>query len=710
MKKFYLALLFAVASVTMCAQTPLTFSSENSNINPDGIKASRTTKTTLQSDANRSATKKRLPSLEPLRTKDVGSEYGTVVELLYEDFSKFNTGSIGNPDTTTNIHIPEEEQEYPWWNIDPKWTKVPHWGAHNACPAGGCLLLNADATNQQAQINTALVDASGHCGIVFLQFKARTLEGFSTGLIVEGAETRSMGATWDFMGLIHMPEVTQEWQTYTIKFYGGGPTTMFNIFQSQQGPIYIDDIKIYQIDQYVDTPVTLRHTEYTGKSFKANWTASEGAEGYLIDVYSYDNLGDQIVLIKDRKVEGTSYTVENIESGKTYYYTVRAVKGEHQSIVSTPQEVFDLEAPILSEETKAADGKYTATWNAVPSAERYNYWAYYLRNAEAEGEFVICDEDFTGVRDAEGNLTGLTVENPSPNTYDHIYIQDMKQAGWEGTHYMPYTDFVCVDGWQYVAAKQTAGLHSPELDLSKDNGKIKISVRLCGENCEVLDENGKTIHYPTQCAIALFNYSENTGKYEQVELVYPGKDNGGVGTEWKTFEANLTKGSSRSIIGIFAVTAPGNLYIDDLKITQKYKKGETFLDPFQLSSYYEGTSLEVTIPEKTYNHPIFHKVSAIKLKDPYSKDKKESLFSKLLKVTDGMLAAQKVPSATESKIKIVDDSIRISNLNGDCVEIYTVDGVRLFTDNSGQQEIIFTPKNPGSYMVKVGSEVIKVTF
>ena len=99
----------------------------------------------------------------------------------------------------------------------------------------------------------------------------------------------------------------------------------------------------------------------------------------------------------------------------------------------------------MKDVTNLDRNKYTAEWSTVPSAERYNYIAYYDRKADKTGEFVVTNEDFTGVKDADGNLTGWTKEDPNPGSYDSYYIPEMKQAGWKGTQYAPYTDYICLD-------------------------------------------------------------------------------------------------------------------------------------------------------------------------------------------------------------------------------------------------------------------------
>lgn len=720
--KIYLWTLAAGMAVTATAQQPLTFSHTTDAVRSEGIQMRHTglpltsmrpagqtfTTTTLK-------VKNTVPVARVMKAGDTDNPYGTAVILLEEDFSKMATGSIEAPDLETNINYAEGEEgyTYPWWNVKPEYTAQPHWGSHYAYPAGGCVFLNADMYNQQAQLNMPLVNASGNCNITTLQFKARTLSGTSNGLWVECAETRTvdnvMGKTWDILGGVTMPEVTSEWQVYEATFYGTGPTTLFNIVQQMQGPIYIDDVKIYQIDQYVDTPVILPYSNYTGNSFNANWQASEGAESYLLNVYSLDENGKVVDFLTDKKVEGTSFTVSGIKSGDTYYYTVRAVKGIHESMETLPEEVFDLEAPKLNEASEVKDGKYTASWNEVPTAERYNYWAYNVRTADNDGEFAVTDENFDGIKDADGNETGLTIENPSYYSYDETYLNELNQAGWKGLNYMPYTDFICVDGWQYIYNHTDAGLISPELDLSKDNGKINLSVKLYGAVEIPVDETGNpdpSNPIQTEAAVALFNYDEEKGDFVQAELIYPE----GVSPAWKTFNVTLTKGSKRSVIGIYAVKGADHLYIDDLKITQNYKKGESLTEPYLFKRYLDATSLDVDVPARVSGMPLYHKVSALKSKNTQGMvSYKESFFSDLQKVTDGT-ATMINDQMLKERASVSTDGQRllISNPAGEHVSVYTPSGTQVFYDRSGRRYLTVAAAAHGLYIVKIGDTVVKV--
>lgn len=653
------------------------------------------------------AQKKLVPMRSPSKAP---SDYGTVEVVMMEDFSKLTTGSVGAPDMDSQLND-EELYPYPvWMNIKPEYTVLPQWGGHCVFSAGGSICISAEEY-EGGNLNTPMLDASKYDGVVFVEFRVRTdNDKVSQNMIVEAAETYNMQPSWKTLGSYVLPDITDEWQTMTAMFYGAEHYTMFNfpVLRRYQGdelePIYFDYVKVYQVKPYVNMPTALPHTKYKGTSFNANWTKIKDAESYLLNVYSVKineemQSADTTYLYKDQAVNDTTFTVENAVSGETYYYEVRAVKDGHQSFMSPAMEVFDLVVPELGEST-IKDGKYTATWNAVPTAERYNYIAYHEREATANGEFVITNEDFTGVKDAEGNLTGWTVEEPSQQSYDDFYMKEVNQAGWHVKQGAPYTDFMCVDGWQYIFGHKDAGLISPELDLSKDNGKVNLSVRLYGVIAEGYDQP-----YQTECAVALFNFNEEKGDFDQAELVYP-KD---VKPEWKTFNVELTKGSKRSVIGIYAVNGPENLYIDDVKITQNYNAGDTFKDPFLFQRFIEGTSLEVNLPGKTSGNKVYHRINAAKSNS--SRGLKETDYSEMKYVgkSDVVSSVANV-SLSKATVQLVDGNVIVNNADGENVSIYRLDGTLVYSNNSGSKNITAAMPCNGAYIVKVGNKSVKLVY
>lgn len=665
--------------------------------NSDGLKS----RSSLTTNSNAKMTKV---------FKNVGdlTEYGTRVDILKEDFSKMTSGSIDEPDSETVINDYEMKPNV-WENILPQYTQMPNWGSHYVYCAGGHAAMIPEESG--ANLNTPMLDGSKYDGVAFIEFKIRTAtEQKSNNLIVEGAETNNMAATWRVLKNHYLIEgINDQWQTYTVRFDEVGSTTLFNfvLAQREQGeklaPVFFDELNVFQINPYVGMPTMLPHTNYKGTSFTANWTAVEGAESYLLNVYAVEEgTGVKTYLYQNEPVNGNSFEVKNAISGETYYYDAQAVKGDKKSFLSLNIEVFDLEIPKMFPGT-IKDGKYTAKWDESPSAERYNYMASYDRVAKADGEFVVTKEDFTGVTDANGNVTGLTIENPDYHVYPELYLKELKQAGWHLKNGMPYTDFVCVDGFQYVYNHQDAGLVSPELDLSKDGGKFNVSLKLYGVIASFLGEDNVEHKYQTECAIALFNFNKEKGDYEQAELIYPE----GVKDAWQDFTVKFTKGSSNSKIGIYAVRAPENLYIDDVKITQNYKAGESLRDPFLFSRYYEGLQMDVTLPGFTSGEKIYHKVNAVKsgrtgvVETGYCDYELVGVSD----VVDG-IGNLNLASAT---VQVIDGKIIVNNPEGNVVNLYSVDGAQVAADNSGNKEVVFNAAR-GSYIVKVGKQSVKLTF
>lgn len=633
--------------------------------------------------------------------------YGEEQQVMFEDFAKMTSGSEATPDTEANII--KDEFEYPWINTKDEYFKQAGWGSGNAYPAGGTVYLDSNP-NDMAHINTPMLNVAANGGIAWIRFKARAKNaGDNPQVMVEAAETFNMSPSWRMMGSAALPQLSTEWKEYSMFFYGGGEYTLFNIV-SVMAPVYIDNIEVFTVKQHIGTPTTLPHTNYEGTSFDANWTPVEGATGYKVNVFTLNKeTGKAEYLFENKPVTTNKFHVTGATSGQTYFYNVAATKDNYTSIPSDKMFVYNLEAPVLKDVTNLDRNKYTAEWSTVPSAERYNYIAYYDRKADKTGEFVVTNEDFTGVKDADGNLTGWTKEDPNPGSYDSYYIPEMKQAGWKGTQYAPYTDYICLDGWQYYHNHQDAGLISPEMDMSKDGGKFTVNVKLAGASTIAIDENNNEFTAYTQAAFALFNYNETTCDYEQAELIYPEGYPKAVNGDWKNFTINFTKGSKKSIIGIYAVYADEHLYLDDLKITQKYQAGESLNDPFIFRRWLQEPKVDITIPAFVGKSDVSHRVTAFKTNSDRNVKKQyvESKFSELKKV--GTANGISNIGLSKAVVKMEGNNVYVNNINGENVQIYTLDG-QLVYNNKGEKNIRIALTQHGAYIVKVGNKTIKLVF
>lgn len=652
------------------------------------------------------------------------ADYGQVVEILGEDFSLMTTGSVGNPDKDTELWYVREDGNA-WMTMRDGYTHQSGWGGAYIYPAGGTVAIgNGD---EPGHLNTCMMDLSGNDQIAFVQFDMRTDDGQpDQTVIVEGAETFNMAPSWRVLGGSQIDGISSEWKTYTLMFQNAGAYSLFNIFHPQkQGEalcnIYVDNFRVYQVNPYVKMPTLYGHSYYTGDSFNVSWSKVENADHYLLNVYWVDetNGNAKMYAAENQSVSDTTFTVNGIISGKNYYYVVQSVDAAgHKSFEPTPKLICDLEAPkdLTATDINQDNGTFTASWEAAPSAERYNYWAYCDRKATQDGPMRLTDEDFTGVKCPDGTLgegwgysmteaewKETSVTNPSYFSMDNYVIQPINQGGWVAKNGFPLADgCIKVDGYQYVYNNSDAGLISPELDLSKNGGKITINVDLWGDTETIQYEDGSKVDYTAQCAVALFNWDPAKNDFTQAELIYV-KD---LNSSWQNRTIELTKGTDRSIIGLYCVGSPANLFFDNLKIDQDYKAGETFVDPIVYHRWWEGTSVDVQIPIRGNLGNITHRVTAIK-GNPETGAIVESLPSDTEFV--GRYESTDVKSVnllSMANVRVEGQTI-VVNGNG-LVQVYTLDGALVAKAEANGQARITVPS--GAYIVKTNNESVKVVF
>ncbi|MBQ2399626.1 MAG: T9SS type A sorting domain-containing protein [Muribaculaceae bacterium] len=643
----------------------------------------------------------------PQRAAAIGTE---LEPIIFEDFSLLTTGSIEEPDYATNVIA--DESEYPWWNMKDGYTLQPGWGSNFMYPAGGHAYLDANSSTWEARLSSPVIDGTANGGVCALRFDARTLAGATSDfLLVQVAETNNYGPSWDILADGVCPTVTEEWQTFEIVVQNVGPTSFFHIIASGGVEIILDNISIFQYDLFVGIPELNKHTNYTGTTFDVSWSAVEGADSYLVNVYSVNEMtGAVSYLYKDEPVMGTEWTVTEAVSGQTYYYTVRAVKGEYVSLESIPVEIYDLEAPEMYAASEIDEnGYYVASWNDVPSAEIYNYRAYADRVAAEDGAMVLTDENLNGLSETDGSKPTRTIENPDYMVYDEYFITEGNQGGWKIRNGAPCVDYIVLDAWHYINGNGDAALISPELDLSKNGGEVKLNVSLWGELTEGYNWDDELVEFQTECAVALFTWDEELGDYNQADLQYISD----VEEDWNDFELTIKGATDRSIIGLFAVRAEGNLYIDNVKLTQDYKAGEIFRDPFFAKMLHPDTEVEVTIPARCAGADIWHHVAAGKVN--YESDGVnttmhvlESKYSELEKVGTAPTTSVENVALVNATARVANGVLRIANPAAETVNVYDLAGKLVYTNASGSQQLdVVLPAN-GVYMVKVGNKTIKV--
>lgn len=711
------------------------------------------------------------------------AKYGDFEELLYEDFSKLTTGSIGNPDFDTNLYDPfkrtdpydNSQYEIPWYSFNPDYLNTKgvydsnhetdsRWGVNNGFPAGGALYMylqddDEDCEYSQCHVNTCLIDCSKYQGDVILQFDAFTDNAESTNFIsqVEAAETNGMGPSWNVLGSVTLPEINSERKTYTILFRGADKSTIFNIV-GQRGALerggdiygnsfYIDNIKVSVLKPFLNAPENLKMKYYKGDNFKLSWDKVDGAEKYLVDVYTkqviqndmgytQEAIGDY--LLQDEETTDNFLQVNNAKNGEVYYYKVRAMKGNQVSMESNEEkQILGVVAPALELVDSYADSKYTAMWKPVPGAERYNYQAFAANKITEDTKLAVVNTNFEGMPYNHGfewkvtswgnevveqyDTPKYSTTDPDPSAVSGTYTCLDKMSGWMAYSWALYKDALVIDGYQSFNNGNNASLQCAPIDLSKDNGKFDVTITLKGECAEgYVDQNNNPVY--AHAALATFVYDQELDDYVQGETKFIEDTND---KEWKTTTCSFSNGTEDMTFGVFATYAPSNLFIHDLKIEQNYKAGDTFMKSFDYYYREEGVevekngekylSMEIPLVGETAGKDVYHRMQSVRLGQAANQFTSatfcESQWSKPTLVAENVVTGIEKTTEVGKKSATVfrqGDNLVINNPAGEEVHIFGMNGAELNADKSGNASIKMAMPADNSFIVKVGKQSIKI--
>ncbi len=711
------------------------------------------------------------------------AKYGEFEELLYEDFSKLTTGSVGNPDFNTNLYDPfkrtdpydNSQYEIPWYSFNPDYLNTKgvydsnhetdsRWGVNNGFPAGGALYMylqddDEDCEFSQCHVNTCLIDCSKYQGDVLLQFDAFTDNAESTNFIsqVEAAETNGMGPNWNVLGSLTLPEINSERKTYTILFRGADKSTIFNIV-GQRGALerggdiygnsfYIDNIKVSVLKPFVNAPENLKMKYYKGDNFKLAWDKVDGADRYLVDVYTkqviqndmgytQETIGDY--LLQDEETTDNFLQVNNAKNGEVYYYRVRAMKGNQVSMESNEEkQILGVVAPALELVDSYADSKYTAMWKPVPGAERYNYQAFAANKITEDTKLAVVNTNFEGMPYNHGfewkvtswgneiveqyDTPKYSTTDPDPSAVTGTYTCLDKMSGWMAYSWALYKDALVIDGYQSFNNGNNASLQCAPIDLSKDNGKFDVTITLKGECADgYVDQDNNPVY--AHAALATFVYDQELDDYVQGETKFIADTND---KEWKTTTCSFSNGSEDMTFGVFATYAPSNLYIHDIKIEQNYKAGDTFMKSFDYYYRAEGVevekngekylSMEIPLVGETAGKDVYHRMQSVRLGQAANQFTSatfcESQWSKPTLVAENVVTGIEKTTEVGKKSATVfmqGDNLVINNPAGEEVHIFGMNGAELNADKSGNASIKMAMPADNSFIVKVGKQSIKI--
>ncbi len=236
---------------------------------------------------------------------------------------------------------------------------------------------------------------------------------------------------------------------YTVRAYKG---TKANATSNKYDAYYWSGYNTSGLStRYIPTP-TLKTATAAAAGTKITWSSVSTATGYAV----YRRLeGGNWTLIGT--TTSTSYTDKTaLKAGKTYYYTVRAYKGNVSTAKSNKYSAYYwsyyttggldsryLATPTLSSAVPTAKG-VKVSWSSVSSASGY---AIYRKKASASSWTLLTTTTSTSYTDTLSRTAGTTYQytvraykgtkaNATSNKYDAYYWSGYNTSGLS-TRYIP---------------------------------------------------------------------------------------------------------------------------------------------------------------------------------------------------------------------------------------------------------------------------------
>jgi len=451
-----------------------------------------------------------------------------VTVVLDEKFDAFTEGTVDAPAT----------QDITSYSSDRRLSTIlTGWSGSKVYEAGGALMI-ADGGN----VRTTYLNTSTNGGNVRITFDVKMRDSYG------GAVKVQLGYSFS----TNVMAADDQWHTVTLFTDKGSSSTYCKIepFLSASG-IIIDNLKVETSEAFVAAPVANQPTMATSTYFYATWGRVTGATAYLLDVYT-KNGGTKEYLLKDDEVTLTSKRVEGLEEGKTYYYTVRTKKGEYISDYSNEIEVVEVITSVAAPKPLAATNitaeGFTANWEAVAKAEKYDVMLSKIEDITETMDKRILDEDFSKV--TRGTLKYAELGDKLQEYLDASTIL----PGWYGVNHCYAAGYMGISPFN-----SKGSITTPALNLTAGGGKCTLTINMT-------ESSFGNYYEGAEVTISLFNGDAETA--DEIKTVTLEKD-------FKDYVVEFTKGTAESYIEV-AYSGNNKLFIDYMYVTTTLNAGDKY--------------------------------------------------------------------------------------------------------------------------------------
>lgn len=329
-----------------------------------------------------------------------------------------------------------------------------------------------------------------------------------------------------------------------------------------------------------------------------------------------------------------------------------------------------LDIPVTKEATNVTDSGFTANWVAVEDVGWYGTYAVLTYKAKKDSVYYLVDEDFH-------RITSGTFENPKVGDSDEEYLaQYMSRTDW----------FVCMPEYivgvlgldNFLSPYIPATLLSPIYDLSHDDGTVTVTLTFKGVEIDTV-------------MVSLCDIND-----EVIDM-----KRSPVTAEWSTVAFELQGGLDESYICV-TMEGFGKLYIDDLKVSQNLKAGESISLLYAYGTT-PDTSYDFLTPDKSDGDSYSFKVAAF-VND--SGEIIQSDFSELKPVVSPVDMVS-TPAIDDTKVFVKED-LHIVLPEPALIRVYSSNGVCIASQMGEAGDNRIKLPSAGMYLVRVGDEIFKV--
>lgn len=675
--------------------------------------------------------------------------------VITEDFAKFAKGTEDAPDNEnigSNGTIPDE------------YTQTPGWKGEGVYQAGGVAYIGMYQSSRKdvlGYISTPEINLSANNGFFTVSFRAKSskadgdnikIQNFITGAYFDESDTEV--------------SITNEWKEYKVQLNAGNAQSYIK-FSSSSAEWYVDDIKIacdgvacpdgmkvtgykgteatlnwnavegadyyvynlfyFSMDTYkyeylkkderVDgtsvtvtgldrketyfwqvatvrdgmqsaysdkmtikitkqAPETYQPTDYDGTQFTAKWDDLGEGSQYQLDVYSYKNGGTydaEKVPFLETTVTTTSYLVTGLDENTIYYYTVQGTTGEGElTLTSNELQVLpNIEAPKVAEATEVTNNSFVANWNTVKRANKYLATVYKEHTATIDGEYALADGNFESYETEETSNLTLPRETGAGMWYINYVASKDGCIGIDNS-------LVHVLGYGYM--------YSPMYDLTPFDGKASFDITLSSD-----DATHAII------SLAVLGIGNTLNEVESYKV--------SISKDMTTKHVEFTKGTKQCCV-LIHIENGYYLYIKDLKLSVNMAKGSKIEIPFdsKIVNADEQQCFPVNDIEIEESDRLSYDVIAALSNDEIyvESPKSERMYVNIA------TSVKDIQTSAKPSVRVYGNELYVGNPNAEDVEVFNINGMKVFADRSGKTDVKANISGSGIYIVKVGDKVTKV--